>query len=97
MHRRNLIATSLLGGEGSVAGTIVGALAAGLYLIPDRGIQGTFLVAASLNALVGLCAVAAGRMVIAAAATFVILISVLLLTALELLRRRNERLRGIRA
>jgi putative spermidine/putrescine transport system permease protein len=35
--------------------------------------------------------------VIAAAATFVILISVLLLTALELLRRRNERLRGIRA
>ena len=35
--------------------------------------------------------------VIAAAATFVILISVLLLSALELLRRRNERLRGIRA
>jgi putative spermidine/putrescine transport system permease protein len=34
--------------------------------------------------------------VIAAAATFVILISVLLLTVLELLRRRNERLRGIR-
>jgi putative spermidine/putrescine transport system permease protein len=34
--------------------------------------------------------------VIAAAATFVILISVLLLTTLELLRRRNERLRGIR-
>jgi putative spermidine/putrescine transport system permease protein len=35
--------------------------------------------------------------VIAAAATFVILISVLLLCVLELLRRRNERLRGIRA
>ena len=34
--------------------------------------------------------------VIAAAATFVILVSVLLLSALELLRRRNERLRGIR-
>ena len=34
--------------------------------------------------------------VIAAAATLVILLSVLLLTALELLRRRNERLRGIR-
>jgi putative spermidine/putrescine transport system permease protein len=35
--------------------------------------------------------------VIAAAASFVILVTVLLLTALELLRRRNERLRGIRA
>jgi putative spermidine/putrescine transport system permease protein len=35
--------------------------------------------------------------VIAAAATLVILLSVLLLTTLELLRRRNERLRGIRA
>jgi putative spermidine/putrescine transport system permease protein len=34
--------------------------------------------------------------VIAAAATFVILVSGLLLTVLELLRRRNERLRGIR-
>jgi putative spermidine/putrescine transport system permease protein len=34
--------------------------------------------------------------VIAAAASFVILISVLLLTVLELLRRRNERLRGLR-
>jgi len=34
--------------------------------------------------------------VIAAAATFVIILSVLLLTVLELLRRRNERLRGIR-
>jgi putative spermidine/putrescine transport system permease protein len=34
--------------------------------------------------------------VITAAATFVILVSVLLLTVLELLRRRNERLRGIR-
>lgn len=35
--------------------------------------------------------------VIAAAATLVILLSMLLLTALELLRRRNERLRGVRA
>jgi putative spermidine/putrescine transport system permease protein len=35
--------------------------------------------------------------VIAAAATLVILLSVLLLTVLELLRRRSERLRGIRA
>lgn len=34
--------------------------------------------------------------VITAAATLVILISVLLLTVLEMLRRRNERLRGIR-
>ena len=34
--------------------------------------------------------------VIAAAASLLILLSVLLLTALELLRRRNERLRGIR-
>jgi putative spermidine/putrescine transport system permease protein len=34
--------------------------------------------------------------VIAAAATFVILVSVLLLSVLEVLRRRNERLRGIR-
>jgi putative spermidine/putrescine transport system permease protein len=34
--------------------------------------------------------------VIAAAATLLILLSVLLLAALELLRRRNERLRGIR-
>jgi putative spermidine/putrescine transport system permease protein len=35
--------------------------------------------------------------VIAAAATLLILLSVLLLTTFELLRRRNERLRGIRA
>jgi putative spermidine/putrescine transport system permease protein len=34
--------------------------------------------------------------VIAAAASLLILLSVLLLTVLELLRRRNERLRGIR-
>jgi putative spermidine/putrescine transport system permease protein len=34
--------------------------------------------------------------VIAAAATLFILLSVLLLTTIELLRRRNERLRGIR-
>ncbi len=35
--------------------------------------------------------------VITAVATLLILLSVLLLAALELLRRRNERLRGIRA
>jgi putative spermidine/putrescine transport system permease protein len=34
--------------------------------------------------------------VITAAASLLILLSVLLLTALELLRRRSERLRGIR-
>jgi putative spermidine/putrescine transport system permease protein len=35
--------------------------------------------------------------VIAAAASLLILLSILLLTTIELLRRRNERLRGIRA
>lgn len=39
-------------------GAIVGTLAAGLYLIPELGIQRTFLVAAGLNVLVGSSAVA---------------------------------------
>jgi spermidine synthase len=39
-------------------GAIVGTLAAGLYLIPELGIQRTFLVAAALNVLVGSSAVA---------------------------------------
>ena len=39
-------------------GAIVGTLAAGLYLIPELGIQRTFLVAAGLNVLVGASAVA---------------------------------------
>ena len=38
-------------------GAIVGTLAAGLYLIPELGIQRTFLVAAGLNVLVGASAV----------------------------------------
>ncbi|MET0215026.1 MAG: fused MFS/spermidine synthase, partial [Vicinamibacterales bacterium] len=42
----------------NAAGAIVGTLAAGLYLIPELGIQRTFLVAASLNVLIGGCAVA---------------------------------------
>ncbi|HVH27424.1 MAG TPA: fused MFS/spermidine synthase [Vicinamibacterales bacterium] len=48
----------------NTTGAIVGALAAGLYLIPGRGIQGTFLIAAGVNLLVGLCAMAAGTVVI---------------------------------
>jgi len=39
-------------------GAIVGTLAAGLYLIPELGIQRTFLVAGGLNVLVGTSAVA---------------------------------------
>ena len=42
----------------NAAGAIVGTIAAGLYLIPQRGIHGTFLVAAGLNLLVGLSAIA---------------------------------------
>jgi spermidine synthase len=49
----------------NTTGAIVGALAAGLYLIPNRGIQGTFFAAATLNLLIGLCALAAGRSVVA--------------------------------
>jgi spermidine synthase len=39
-------------------GAIVGTLAAGLYLIPELGIQRTFFVAAGLNVLIGASAVA---------------------------------------
>ena len=42
----------------NAAGAIVGTLAAGLYLIPELGIQRTFLVAAALNVLIGGSAVA---------------------------------------
>jgi spermidine synthase len=42
----------------NAAGAIVGTIAAGLYLIPTRGIQGSFYVAAGLNLAVGLAAVA---------------------------------------
>lgn len=48
----------------NTTGAIVGALAAGLYLIPDRGIHGTFVVAAALNLFVGLAAIAIGTVVI---------------------------------
>lgn len=42
----------------NAAGAIVGTIAAGLYLIPQRGIHGTFLTAAGLNVFVGLSAMA---------------------------------------
>jgi spermidine synthase len=42
----------------NAAGAIVGTLAAGLYLIPELGIERTFFVAAGLNVLVGASAVA---------------------------------------
>jgi spermidine synthase len=41
----------------NAAGAIVGTIAAGLYLIPHRGIHGTFLTAAVLNLCVGLSAI----------------------------------------
>jgi spermidine synthase len=41
----------------NAAGAIVGTIAAGLYLIPQRGIHGTFLTAAALNLFVGLGAI----------------------------------------
>ena len=49
----------------NTAGAIVGGLAAGLYLIPGRGIRETFFVAAVLNLCVGLSAILAGRSVVA--------------------------------
>ena len=49
----------------NTTGAIVGALAAGLYWIPDRGIHGTFLVAVTINLLIGLCAIALGTAVVA--------------------------------
>src|SRR5439155_10591560 len=42
----------------NTAGAIVGTLAAGLYFIPALGIRSTFFVAASLNFMVGVCAIA---------------------------------------
>jgi spermidine synthase len=42
----------------NAAGAIVGTIAAGLYLIPQRGIHNTFLLAAGTNAVVGFCAIA---------------------------------------
>lgn len=41
----------------NTAGAIVGALAAGLYLIPQIGLRRSFLVAAAVNAAVGLTAI----------------------------------------
>jgi spermidine synthase len=49
----------------NTTGAIVGALAAGLYWIPDRGIHGTFLVAVTINLVIGLCAIALGATVAA--------------------------------
>ena len=42
----------------NTAGAILGTLAAGLYLVPSYGLQRTFLVAATVNIGVGLCAIA---------------------------------------
>ena len=42
----------------NTTGAIAGALAAGFYLIPHVGLRQSFLLAASVNALVGLCAIA---------------------------------------
>jgi spermidine synthase len=56
--------TSTLGNQlgllyaSNAAGAIIGTVAAGLYLIPQRGIHGTFLTAAALNLFVGLSALA---------------------------------------
>jgi spermidine synthase len=47
----------------NAAGAIVGTLLAGLYLIPFRGIQGTFVVAAITNLLVGLGGIALAAVV----------------------------------
>jgi spermidine synthase len=49
----------------NTAGAILGALAAGLYLIQAHGIRVTFLVAATLNLVVGLVALIAGRTIVA--------------------------------
>jgi spermidine synthase len=49
----------------NTTGAIVGALAAGLYLIPDRGIHGTFVLAATINLLIGLSGMALGSVVTA--------------------------------
>jgi spermidine synthase len=46
-------------------GAIVGALVAGLWLIPGQGLQRTFLIAGAINLLVGTIAVVAGMRVMA--------------------------------
>lgn len=58
-------AVSVLYGS-NAAGAIVGTLLAGLWLIPTRGIRGTFMAAAMANVLVGLGAIAFSRMTAAA-------------------------------
>jgi spermidine synthase len=45
----------------NTAGAIAGSLVAGLLLIPRAGIQSSFLIAAALNGLVAIAAVALGR------------------------------------
>jgi spermidine synthase len=45
----------------NTTGAIVGALAAGLYLIQELGIQSTFLVASTLNLIVGVLGLVAGQ------------------------------------
>jgi len=52
----------------NTAGAIAGTLAAGLYLIPNLGIQRTFLVAAALNVIVGVGAMLLSRHLPASAA-----------------------------
>jgi spermidine synthase len=49
----------------NTAGAIVGTLAAGLWWIPGFGIQRTFAIAATLNAIVGLSAILLSRMIAA--------------------------------
>lgn len=68
--KSSVVRTTRIGGRMALlygmntTGAIVGALAAGLYLIPDRGIHGTFLVGAVLNLFIGLSAIAIGTVVI---------------------------------
>src|SRR5262245_9623856 len=45
----------------NTTGAIVGTLSAGLWLIPQVGIQRTFVIAAALNAIVGISAIALSR------------------------------------
>lgn len=65
--KSSLTAPELLGSRISLlyamntAGAIAGALLAGFYLIPYIGMRDSFFVAASLNILIGLTAIALGR------------------------------------
>ena len=65
--KSSLLRTRGLGGSVGVlyatntAGAIAGSLAAGLVLIPRLGIRGSFLIAAAVNGLVALAAIALGR------------------------------------